>query len=178
MPNRINTKNRRGKAVDFGGLQTKSFPAVALTASSTNTIIYGRALFPFAFKAPMVMVLADTAANGVTSFNVSVGVGTPVGGLLADNSDTAGNPQVNTVSGVSLFGAAGQAVTLAANVGQSFVSSEPDAIFPKNTQLTVRIVTGAAVAGNFYLALGIVPVDIFPLRPESSNTGFTWAGIG
>lgn len=178
MANRIVGKNRRPKEVDFSAFQTKSFPTVALAINTVNTTVLGRALFPMAFKCPIVSIFADTASNGITSFNVTNNVGTPVGGLLVDNTDTAGNPQVNTLSGVSLFGAAGQAVTLVPNVSQNFVSAEPDAIFPKGTQLTIRLVTGAAVAGNFYLALGIVPVDIFPTRPAATGASFLWSGIG
>lgn len=181
MANRIAAKERIGnKAVLFGALQHIDFDTIALAINQANTTVQATQILPFACKIPFAIIMADTASPGITAFNLVLGNAAEAGALVADNSDTTVPPTVNTTAGLSLFQNGGntapadQAVTLTAFTPQTFVTSVPDAIFPQNTVLTVRIVTGGTINGKVKVAIGMVPVDIYPMRPAGPNA-FSWA---
>jgi hypothetical protein len=178
MAERIVAKNRWKKEANFNALQEENFQVIAIVASSTTATPRTSILLPFACKVPLVTIMADTASPGVTAFNIALANGAEVGGIVADNSDTKQPPTLNTTSGITLFENAAltapsdQAVTLVAYVPQTFQSTEPDAIFPRNTVLTLRYASGATVNGNLFVTLGFVAVDIYPTHPE--YTAFNW----
>ena len=178
MANRIATKSRPGsKTFIFGAIQSLPFEPPVTIVSQGNTIVQDYLVLPFACKIVLVSVAATSSASGVTAFNIVIGSAAEGGALVADNSDV-GALSLNTAPGLSLFQNAGntapldKTVTLVAYVGQTFATSEPDAVFPQGTVLTFRYTSGASVAGSFKAFLAVVPVDIKPGNPTFA--AFSW----
>lgn len=181
MANSIAAKERVGpRAVLFGALQHIDYDIVTLAINQTNATVQALLLLPFACKVPLVTVMADSAASGVTAFNIVLGNAAEAGALVTDNSDQYGSYALNTTAGLSLFQNGGntapadKAVALVAYTPQTFATSVPDAVFPQNTVLSLRLVTGGAITGKVKVALGIVPVDVKPMNPQYGNA-FSWA---
>ena len=178
MANRIASKERVGtKTFVFGSIQSLPFEPPATVINQGNTVAQDYLVLPFACKIPLVSVAATSTTSGVTAFNIVIGVAAEAGALVADSQDV-GTLSLNTAPGLSLFQNAAntapldKTVTLVAYVGQTFATSEPDAIFPQGTVLTFRYVSGGTVAGLFKAFMAVIPVDIKQANP--ALTTFSW----
>ena len=176
MANRIQYKDRVGsRAFAFGSLQANGFAALTVVASQATTVVQDYFALPYACKIPLVTVANNNAAPGVTNFNIVIGSAAASGAPVADNSDVQYPPTTNTTAGIPLFTTSGQAITFAsAYLSQTFGTSEPDAIFPQNTVLTARYVSGVTVNGSIKIIMTLIPVDIKHNNPQT--TVFSWTG--
>jgi hypothetical protein len=185
MAQRINAKSHIGpNQVAFGAIEAKTFSVAALPASAANTTVQDYFVSPYAFKLVAVAVAVSSAANGVSAFNICIGAAAEAGVLVADTQDQ-GVVTLNTTPGLSLFeagtapnftGPQDQTIAIAAAYGSGmYYPSEPDAVFPQGTVLTLRLVTGAGATGSFKMYCTVVPVDVRLNFSSGANQPFTWA---
>ena len=187
MARRIIAKSHNPQAIAFDGSPfIKTFPQTSQVANQTRDTPLDLIGLTVACKIPLVGLAITLGGNNVTAMNIAIGGGVLAGAglVLPDNSDMGFTPPVlNTQPGLCLFqGALGpvdQVVNLsgAGNyLAATYPTSEPDAIFPAGTILTLRLVVGATTAGSTRCSLLCIPVDINPNYTGS----WTWgsANIG
>ena len=168
MARRIIEKTHNPQCLAFDGSPFEKVMVSSLAISQTHDQVQDYVGLSSACKIPLVGLFVLAGGNGITAMNICIKGGViPATGLtVPDNSDTIGAPPaVNTTGGLCLFqGATGpvdQPVSLSQNYsGAVYPTSEPDAIFPQGTILSLRLVTGAATVGFARAVLLCIPVDI------------------
>lgn len=184
MARRIIEKTHNPQTLAYDGSPFLKTMNTLVTPNSTHDAMQDFMGLLTACKVPLVAISIGNVGNGITAFNVQIGGGPqPATGLLVpDNSDVTGPPlALNTALGLCLFqgptGPQDQPVNLAvAFKGQTFPTSEPDAIFPAGTVFTWRLVSGPVAAGTVRLSMVCIPVDIHKAYPGQ----WTWgpANVG
>lgn len=169
MANRVKAKARSRSYIDFGALNERGFAQITPVINQVVTTVQDYIALPYAVKISLVTIVAS-GASGVTGFNIGVGVGAITGIGTPDNSDVTAPPTMAVASN-GLF-AATKAVVLVANVPQTFVVDDPDVIYGQNTLLTLRYVSGGAVAGTMKVTFAYLAVDVKLTKPDSAN--FNW----
>jgi hypothetical protein len=174
MARRIQAKNHNPQAFAFDGSPIiLPFPSTTLAANSVRDTPVDQIGLPFACKIPLVGLAISLGGNNITAMNVAIGGGvlTAAGVILPDNSDMGFTPpQLNVTPGYCLFQGPGGPVDQVVNLSgagnylaATYPTSEPDAIFPGGTVMTLRLVIGASTAGFARATLLCIPVDIKPM---------------
>ena len=169
MPITTYNKNHEMRGVKYDVAATLGFGTITVAASQANTAIQAYVVLPFNYKIFGAYVVASSGSSGVTAFNVVNGTGTENGvANTSDNSDSIGWPPTTVPAGGALF-TSDTAVTLAAYTPQGFSASVFDAVWAKGSVLTLRLVSGASIAGTIRVELAGKIYDVLPTVPSEYN---------
>lgn len=166
-------KNRNQKEVVYGALVPVATFTATVGVSQTNAAVQAR--FPLALdtKVLRVMVVGGAGIN-VTSFNIVQGAAAEAGVGPDDTSDFGGNAAgggvwTKAANGAQVF-TADQAITNTADLVQQFNPTNPETVYPQGSELTLRLVSGAAGAGALTVVCYGKHVDTQPTKPMAAAT--------
>lgn len=168
-------------SIVYDTLSVLPFTTVTVPANANTNTASGSVILPVSCKIYSASICITSPNNGVTAFNVCANFVNEVGPGIPDTSDSytitepggvsGGYPPVVATSGTTLF-SSDQPVTITSSGGvQTFPVPAPlyDVIWPQGMPLTMRLATGATVAGLILVSLLIKPYDITPYLPRNTN---------
>ena len=176
MPQTTYEKASTPRSVVYDSLDMPGFDTITVAASQANTAVQALIPLPVNVKVYGAAIVGGTATAGVTSFNVVLGAGAETGVPPSDNVESVGYPPTTAAAGNQLF-AADQAVTLVANVTQTFGAAVQDAVWPKGGVLTLRVVSSAGGAGTLKVVLLTKPYDTKPYLPGEANRPIQYSDL-
>lgn len=147
-------KSHSVSSLVFDTLGTEDFDVVAsVGAGVANTVVQARLPLPMRCKIRRVCAVASAVGTGgAHSINLTVGTGTP----------GASGPQDGVApANASVFTPGSGPVIAAADTPVVATPTEPDAIYPAGTLLTLRAITPAGTGSltNLKVMLAVVPID-------------------
>jgi len=176
---------------NFSALGAAQSLAKAINANGTISAIGAAYAFGLLNGAAVVQFFDNTPGTGGNAVTIAAGPSPSPGHLGAvattptltggtasgstpvlpptDTTKTGQVPSNTALSGNALF-AADQALLMAADQVQMFYPPQStaafDAIFPKASELTLRLVTNGSAAGTLKIVLFVVPTDQMPGQPQ------------